>query len=320
MSADKLQRQLQALDAALTANDWYGALQHYRTLVKRKLDGGHADDAWSLVAQGAKALAARAHPAEAADLVDMLVKDLEASHVPLTAAAVERVLAAAAAFPAGDGAACAAASPVLRAATRWAAHAPLREGGGTVGDEESEADWGARKTLAARLHLAAARVCRGAGAQFAADAQRHFLEAAAPEEFAEFLVAWIREGAYAGEADLFLARAVLQLLAVGSLGAANKVREGFLARVEAGEAGAGVKDAVNASPLVRFLRFLLLTAEVRFFEGGGGGLRPPASHPSPRPSLPRPPPPPNSQRMKASEATIATLKNRIQVLEREPRK
>jgi hypothetical protein len=271
---DRLARQLQALDAAISSGDHYGALQHYRTLVKRKLDGGHADDAWALVAQGARALASRAHPAEAADLVDMLVKDLEASHVPLTDAAVARVLAAAAAFPPGDAGACAAASPVLRAATRWAAHAPLRDaaaaggdrGGG--GEEEGDADWAARRALAARLHLAAARACRGAGAQFAADAQRHFLEAAAPEEFAEFLVAWVREGgAYTGEADLFLARAVLQLLALGQLGAANTVRENFVALTEAGRgdggAGVAVADVVEASPLARFLRFLLLTAEVR---------------------------------------------------------
>jgi hypothetical protein len=274
---DKLQRQLQALDAAITAGDHYGALQHYRTLVKRKLDGGHAADAWSLVAQGAASLASRAHPAEAADLVDMLVKDLEASRVPLTGAAVERVEAAAAAFPAGAGAACAAAAPVLRAATRWAAHAPLREGGGGGGDEEEgDADWAARRALAARLHLAAARACRGAGPQFAADAQRHFLEAAAPGEFAEFLVAWVRGGgAYAGEADLFLARAVLQLLALGNLGAANAVRERFVALAEAGradgEAGAAVADVVDSSPLARFLRYLLLTAEVRVLRVWGGG-------------------------------------------------
>lgn len=73
--------------------------------------------------------------------------------------------------------------------------------------------------------------------------------------FTDFLVTWAGSG-YRTERDLFLARGVLQLLCLGNLRAANIVRERFLSRQTSDK---GAPD----SPLSNFLRFLLLTLEVR---------------------------------------------------------
>ena len=57
-SDPKIARTLANLSAALASGDFYGALQMYRTLVKRKLDAGLLPEACQMVTQGAGALVA----------------------------------------------------------------------------------------------------------------------------------------------------------------------------------------------------------------------------------------------------------------------
>ena len=78
---------------------------------------------------------------------------------------------------------------------------------------------------------------------------------------ADFLVTWASTG-YGTESDLFLARAVLQLLCLGNLRAANVVRERFISRFSD---GTGVRARKIDSPLANFIRFVLLTLEVRAY-------------------------------------------------------
>ena len=316
------------LEAALKAGDCYGALQLYRTVVKRRIDAGAAGEAASLVARGAETLAAHGRPAEAGDLCEMLVKSYEATSTPLTRDSVDAVTGAARAFASRGALAAAAAVPFLRAACRWAARAPLRHGGRSAGgaddDDESDGDAASRHALCALLHAECARACVGAGPEFFADAQRHYLEADSAPEFGAFLWSWARgtaggaaagsagggaggsEGAisgvrpllpvsggvgagggggegvggYAHEADLFLARGVLQLLCCGDLGGANATRDAFLAAAKADASSTSSADGAGAtsaralaaaldSPLSHFLRFLLLTLEVRLPCVGG---------------------------------------------------
>lgn len=282
------------LKTALEAGDYYGALQMYRTLVKRKLDGGSVDDAGVMVREGAQALVGSSRPVEGADLLDLMIKSYETRDEVLSEGSIGRVCSVAGVFPATSPSASAALAPVLRSAARWATHARLYAGGpkpGVDGEEEGEADHQTRRALVATLHGACAGACEGAGGEFAADAARHYLEAGQSKRFGAFLYAWACKG-LAGEADLFLARALLQLLVLGRLGEANEVRDEFLrlvgeAAAAAATAGSGEEGgsgssastaatpaaaaaAANAaqameSPLAHFLKFLLLACEVSIY-------------------------------------------------------
>jgi hypothetical protein len=81
-------------------------------------------------------------------------------------------------------------------------------------------------------------------------AQIWFCKAALPEEYASMLLAWAACG-YENERDLFLARGVLHLLATGNLKDANIVFTRFL----------DASQSLAETPLVNFLKFLLLTLE-----------------------------------------------------------
>ena len=290
--SEKSARILLKLEASLAAGDFYGALQLYRTIVKRQLDAGEFDSAAALVASGVAALARHGRAPEGADLYDMLIKtllaDANATAEPMRVAALVR---AADAFPCNDAVAGAAAVPVLAAAARWASVAPLREGGAAGGSDESTSDAGARRLRVAPLHRAAAAAAACAGVDFAADAARHYLEASAPAEFGAFLYKWAKGGltrgkvvapksdvggvgivgvgkggGYAGEGELFLARAVMQLLCLGNLGDANAVRDAFIAAAEGGKSSEGGEAwflAATESPLAHWTKFALLTCEVR---------------------------------------------------------
>ena len=295
--SEKAARTLLKLEASLAAGDYYGALQLYRTIVKRQLDAGDFDAGAALVASGVAALARHGRAPEGADLYDMLIKTLTlVSAACAEPAKVAALVRAADAFTASDAATGAASMGVLASAARWVAGAPLREGGAAGGADEGTSDAAKRRALAAPLHMAAAAAAAAAGADFAPDAARHYLEAAAPADFGAFLVKWAKGGlapskkgagvgvgvevgagktggggtatavgGYAGEGDLFLARAVMQLLCLGNLGDANAVRDAFIAVAEAGKGAEGGEAWFNAateSPLAHWTKFALLTCEV----------------------------------------------------------
>lgn len=103
------------------------------------------------------------------------------------------------------------------------------------------------------MQLLLARAYRQAG-DFT-HAAKHFLHSEKPAEFADALYNWSKQG-YPSESDLYLARAVLQLLSLENLRDANQVNEIYVAKCK------DVGRSVDL-PLFNFTRFLLLTLEVR---------------------------------------------------------
>jgi len=85
-------------------------------------------------------------------------------------------------------------------------------------------------------------------------AQRHYIKAHQPREYALMLVAWAHSG-YKSEQDLFLARGVLLYLGVGNLKDAKVVYQIFVDSL----------PSFQATPLVNFLKLLLLTLESKTY-------------------------------------------------------
>lgn len=229
------------LERALESGDYYAALQLYRTIVKRKVDSGALEDACALLVSGASILCKHGKASEALDLADVLVKTVCVPTQPLSRGVIDTAITICSCTPpvaVGGG------LRFIKAAIKWAVNAPLTP------EDDGEGST-LRADRIAQLHLAAAKLAVSGGTEFYSNAQRHFLEAAAPTEFAAFLLSW-SSGGYKTERDLFLARAVLQLLALGNLRDANAVREHFT-RPDGG--------VVLDTPLSNFLRFLLLTLE-----------------------------------------------------------
>lgn len=81
-------------------------------------------------------------------------------------------------------------------------------------------------------------------------AQKHYLRSGNPVRFASVLSSWSKT-AYPSEADLFIARAVLQYLCFGNLKDANTVYQSYLQ----------LSPNLPQSPLINYLKFLLLTLE-----------------------------------------------------------
>lgn len=214
-----------------------------------------------MVVQGANTLCKHGKANEGADLGDMLLKSYTSLKTPLTPAAVDAIAAILDGFQ--DGAE-AAKVKFAKNAVHWVAHtgeqaAEDGEKAAEDGEEEEEGEEAeGRRALSDRVHLLTARACVQGGPEYYADASRHFLESGAGAEYGGCLYRWAR-GGYARELDLFLARAVLQLLCLGRLGDANAVRDEFLRL--ATEAGGGSVPPALDTPLCHFLRFLLLTLE-----------------------------------------------------------
>lgn len=187
-----------------------------------KIDGKAYDEALSLVVTGAASLLRHGKALEALDLSDMMLKDLLTLNAqPLKDAYVSAALEIVKGIPAGVAVNQTVA--FLRGMIRWAKAAVEKAAGSSSSGKSNSSSTSTSsdglkgeeaEAAIARLHDAAARTCVGGGAEFYPDAQRHFLEARNPAGFASFLADWATSG-YANERDLFLARAVLQLLCLG---------------------------------------------------------------------------------------------------------
>lgn len=184
------------LERALESGDYYGALQLYRTVCKRKIDSKSFDEARELLLAGVQTLLRSGKAAEALDLADMLLKALLSAHaIPLTQAVTDALQGVISLVP---PASAALGLRFAKAAIRWASKDSPVDPSGVDGSAAPStavvrrADGSAPPSPAelrhrgrlAQLHGAAARLAASAGPAFYADAQRHFLEADAPEEFA----------------------------------------------------------------------------------------------------------------------------------------
>ncbi|EGZ13386.1 hypothetical protein PHYSODRAFT_316672 [Phytophthora sojae] len=225
------------LELRLAAGDFYGALQMYKTLFMRFLKGDEPsaeqqEKAAALALDAALKLVEHDQNTAATEMANLMVSVFADFHHPVDDAHKQRVRLVAAAFePKPQFSADLAV--FLKNAVKWSA----AEGARKRGDPE--------------LQLLLARAYRTAG-DFT-HAMKHFLHSENPQELADALFQWSTQG-YPSESDLYLARAVLQLLSLENLRDANKVYEAYVAKCQS--AGRPVD-----LPLFNFTRFLLLTLE-----------------------------------------------------------
>jgi tetratricopeptide (TPR) repeat protein len=107
-----------------------------------------------------------------------------------------------------------------------------------------------------QLYLLVARIFSKIGDY--GKAQKYFLRSAVPKEFASMLTEWSLK-ANPSERDLFIARAVLQYLAIGNLKDANIVFEEFLSLMDKNPQYE--QKSFPRTPLINYIRFLLMTLE-----------------------------------------------------------
>ncbi|KAG7383318.1 Golgi to ER traffic protein 4 [Phytophthora pseudosyringae] len=225
------------LELQLAAGDFYGALQMYKTLFMRFLKGDEPsaeqqEKAAALALEAALTLIKHDQNTAATEMANLMVSVFADFRQPVDDAHKQRIRQIDAAFlPKPQFSADLAL--FLKNAVKWSAV----EGARKRGDPE--------------LQLLLARAYRSAG-DFT-HAMKHFLHAENPQELAEALFQWSTQG-YPSESDLYLARAVLQLLSLENLRDANKVYEAYVAQCQ----GAGRPVDL---PLFNYTRFLLLTLE-----------------------------------------------------------
>lgn len=226
--------------------DAYGALQTYKTFHARAMKKEDLPAALDLCRSGACVLLRSGHLTAGTELALLLADSLETGRVEKdegSKAVVLEVSAAMSTFAAGDEAsknvkaeAAKNHARFLKACIAWSTL--KRCGQHERGDPDLH-------------HLAAkAKVAMGD----LPGASTHYLHARQPKEFALFLFQWSTLG-YANERDLFLAKVVLQLLALENLQDANTVHSAFLALLVM------KKTPLKSTPLSNFVAFLLKTVE-----------------------------------------------------------
>lgn len=225
---------MEKLEQRVKDGDYYGALQMYKTLYSRHVNNQKVKDACDLAESSAMSLIQYGQTTAAMEMAELLIEEYNKEHVPLNEESKVRVVninnkvleftdenAKPPVFLELAG--------FLKEAVKWSA----KEGGRQRGDP------------ALQLLLAQAYE----RAQDYESASKHFLHTEKPKEYATMLETWAKEG-YASERDLFIARAVLQLLALENLRDANVVFEQYTKAFSDLD-----------TPLINFLSFLLQTLE-----------------------------------------------------------
>ncbi|CEG38706.1 Uncharacterized conserved protein [Plasmopara halstedii] len=225
------------LELQLVEGNFYGALQMYKTLFMRLLKGDEPNEdqqerAVALALEAALKLIEHDQTTASIEMANLMISVYIDFHHPVDDAHKQRIRQIDAAFHSKPQF-CADLTTFLKNAVKWSASEGTRQ----RGDPE--------------LQLLLARAYQVVGDY--PHAMKHFLHAENPQELADTLFQWSSHG-YPNEFDLYLARAVLQLLSLENLRDANKVYEVYVAKCQ------------NASrpvdlPLFNFTRYLLLTLE-----------------------------------------------------------
>nr|CCA26185.1 conserved hypothetical protein [Albugo laibachii Nc14] len=230
MAIDNISRKL---DEQLQSGDYYGALQMYKTLFMRTLKSEASvkqpTESIELASDAAKILVKHKQANAAAEMANMMLTVFTDYHCKVDEYTKNLIFSINDAFAAEGGFSKELAS-FLRNAVKWSA----AEGSRKQGHPEIQ-------LLLARAYFK--------GMEYK-QAAKHYLHAEKPEEFAEFLLTWSKEG-YPSEFDLYIARSVLQLLCLENLKDANKLFETFQIKA----------NCSLETPLCHFIRFLLRTLE-----------------------------------------------------------
>jgi hypothetical protein len=209
---------LRKLRESVGGGDLYTALQVYKALFARFAKQGDVEPATELAAKGSCLLLKQGLTRAATDLALQLVELFTESHTQATETNTAHLLAIVRAYPthpeattpqgAVDDTCDEDAQRLLRLAVKWSS----AEGPFPRGDP--------------RLNYEAACAYRRTGD--ASNACQRYMFSEQCEEYAQYLHELASTKGYRGELDIFLARAVFQLLAVENIRDAIQVRAAFM--------------------------------------------------------------------------------------------
>ncbi|TDH66598.1 uncharacterized protein CCR75_006075 [Bremia lactucae] len=227
----------QKLELQLQKGDYYGALQMYKTLFIRLLKGDavgtdQQEKAVSLALKAALKLIDHEQNTASIEMANLMISVFTDFHHPVDDAHKELIRQIDVAFQTKPQFSTDLAV-FLKNAVKWSSN----EGARKRGDPELQ-------SMLARAYCVAGDFTL---------AMKHFLHSESPQELADALFHWSLQG-YPSESDLYLARAVLQLLSLENLRDANRVCEVYVAKCEQ-------SGRPTDLPLFNFTRFLLLTLE-----------------------------------------------------------
>ncbi|OQS03058.1 hypothetical protein THRCLA_21250 [Thraustotheca clavata] len=213
------------LEERLKQGDFYGALQMYKTLYSRYAAAGDHMRAIELAQTAAIQLANHDQFTAAREMGCLMIDLYMSQAFPVDETNKARIQSISETFKAT---AAKEHSEFLKHAVKWSkAHGSRQRG-----DTDLQL-WLARVYTAAKDYT---------------NANNHFLHAEKPEEMSRMLVEYAATG-YASEADLFIARAVLQLICLENLRDANIVLKEFLS----------IRPL--ETPLINCVKFILRTVE-----------------------------------------------------------
>jgi len=162
----------------------------------------------------------------ASELTQLLLNLYCESHIKAESYAIDSIIQLANLFPAGDSGKIA----LLKTAIKWSRTEGPHKQGEPV------------------LHAHLAKAYHEASEY--AHAQKHYLKSNQPQEFGQMLILWANDG-YLSERDLYIARAIFMYLSLSNLRDANIIFQVFTQSL----------SPVQATPLLNYLKFLLLTLE-----------------------------------------------------------
>eukprot|EP00246_Nothoceros_aenigmaticus_P015757 TRINITY_DN678_c0_g1_i2.p1 TRINITY_DN678_c0_g1~~TRINITY_DN678_c0_g1_i2.p1 ORF type:complete len:320 (+),score=44.23 TRINITY_DN678_c0_g1_i2:353-1312(+) len=249
---------LAKLAKSVEDGNYYEAQQMYKTMLARYMAAKKYEEALDLVQSGAVMQLKHGQVTCGVELGVLLVETLVMAKVPVGGSSLERVKAVFHEFAresvrppkASRDSQCTAEEKMaiktrvdgcgtfVRAALKWSI------------------DFGSSKRGAPELHdLIAEYIWEQSYEPDMGRASQHFIRGQHPEVFASALVECMTQ-CFSGEADLVIARGVLQYLGLGNLRDANRLWEETKKIMDA-------KDSIQYpdSPLMHFIKFLLLTLE-----------------------------------------------------------
>jgi len=220
------------LEKSIQDGQYYEAQQMYKTLYFRYTSQKKYSDVISLLTNGAINQLTHHHWNEGTELALLLLSTYNQLHTKVTQESLEPIIKMSSLYDGNSEDANTAKQSLLQAAIKWTA----AEGENKQGEPV--------------LHNLCAESYWRQGSH--AKAQKHFLRGNQPELFAQMLAEWAcSPSLLPNERDLLLARGVLKYLCFGNLKDANILFETVLKLI----------PDFPQTPLINFVRFLLLTLE-----------------------------------------------------------
>jgi len=221
---------LKKLEKSVEEGNLYEALQMYRTIYFRYLSQKKFDDLKNLMIHGATIMITKKHNNEGIDLAQLLINVYKDNKIPATQENLEPILKIIQLHLDNLDIDQTPNEMFLRACIRWSA------------------EWGPSKEGDSQIHNMIAKFFHKQ--KNYGKAQKYFLRGTLVEEFTVMVSEW-SDNVEIEESDLVLAKIILQYLCLQNLKDANILFLSFLK----------IKPHFPETPMVNFLRFLLVTLE-----------------------------------------------------------